>query len=587
MRKKENYLNLILAFITGIILWGILALFFDFYYELNDDVLIKDILAGVYTGRPDAHNNQMMYPISFLITMLYGMTKNIPWFGIFEIACFAISFIIICSRLLGIVEGIIQKIILAIFMLVLWLGAYLWELTMIQYTVVCGVLCMAAAIWVYTSDHKDSIKGFVFENVPAIVLAILAFNIRSEMFLLMCPFMAMAGLARWANEPTKKESNSTSYKGILDIINIKKYFCLIGIIIAGILVTVVIDRMAYSKAEWKVYRDFFDARTEVYDFTGIPDYSANEEFYRGEGITESQYQLLVDYNFVLDNQITADKLWAIANYVKSGEAKNADGSPYVRLNKSIKTTLGEYVRGAVRFTVDSSYDLKSPFADEASQLIPMNMIVILLYVTLFMIAYFGRIYRYVIVLPALVMLRSIAWVYIYYKGRLVSRITHPMFFIEIVLLLAMIIYEINLRGREFSNRMKSDASKNTFRHELSTKGYAYLAIVLTTAICILNGINLGKQIQAKQYLRDDINFDVKQLNDYTEKHEGYYLIDVYSTVDFTEKIFSKEIVDKSNQQLAGGWIAKSPLDAEKGSGYSDYYFAQRIDGKWRYESIDR
>ena len=162
MRKKENYLNLILAFITGIILWGILALFFDFYYELNDDVLIKDILAGVYTGRPDAHNNQMMYPISFLITMLYGMTKNIPWFGIFEIACFAISFIIICSRLLGIVEGIIQKIILAIFMLVLWLGAYLWELTMIQYTVVCGVLCMAAAILVYTSDHKDSIKVFVF-----------------------------------------------------------------------------------------------------------------------------------------------------------------------------------------------------------------------------------------------------------------------------------------------------------------------------------------------------------------------------------------------------------------------------------------
>ena len=33
---------------------------FDFYYDLNDDVLIKDILSGVYTGTPEGRTMQLL-----------------------------------------------------------------------------------------------------------------------------------------------------------------------------------------------------------------------------------------------------------------------------------------------------------------------------------------------------------------------------------------------------------------------------------------------------------------------------------------------------------------------------------------------
>ena len=33
--------------------WLFLAVFFDFYYDLNDDTAMKDILSGTYTGIPE------------------------------------------------------------------------------------------------------------------------------------------------------------------------------------------------------------------------------------------------------------------------------------------------------------------------------------------------------------------------------------------------------------------------------------------------------------------------------------------------------------------------------------------------------
>ena len=50
LKKHENC---ILSLAMALILAGILAARFDFYYDLNDDVLIKDILSGVYSGTPD------------------------------------------------------------------------------------------------------------------------------------------------------------------------------------------------------------------------------------------------------------------------------------------------------------------------------------------------------------------------------------------------------------------------------------------------------------------------------------------------------------------------------------------------------
>ena len=65
-RKWENWI-LPLLFTLALLLFT--SLRFDYYYSLNDDVLMKDILAGVYTGVPESRNVQMLYPLSLLLSL--------------------------------------------------------------------------------------------------------------------------------------------------------------------------------------------------------------------------------------------------------------------------------------------------------------------------------------------------------------------------------------------------------------------------------------------------------------------------------------------------------------------------------------
>ena len=53
LKKNENW---IIALGAVAVIGVFAACRFDYYYDLNDDVLMKDILAGVYTGTPEGHN---------------------------------------------------------------------------------------------------------------------------------------------------------------------------------------------------------------------------------------------------------------------------------------------------------------------------------------------------------------------------------------------------------------------------------------------------------------------------------------------------------------------------------------------------
>lgn len=556
MKKNRLRENFILSVVAAAILWGIVAIVFDFYYDLNDDILIKDIVSGIYTGRPEAHNNQMLYPISLLFAVLYGTTDKVAWFGLAEIACFVLSFVIILKSALSFLKTTWQKVLLTAIFTIAFATIYIWELVMLQYTVVAGMLCTAATALVYcheTNSVKEPVRDYIKSMIPAILLLFVAFNFRSEMFLLMCPFMGAAGVARWAREPGKSED----YKGVFDINNVKKYFSIIGVIAVVIALTGIMDSLAYSSNEWKEFRRFFDARTDVYDFTGIPDYEANREFYENNGITAEQYKLLINYNFALDDKIDAEMLENIAQYAKSGNAKNPDGTAYLRTSKSLKTTLGEYIRNVKNIEIKKDYDSSTPFADETGQYAPFGIIVMLLYVAVFVAAFYGKKLQLYVTLATLLLFRSISWLFVFNKGRIVPRITHPMYFIEIVILLLMLLNE--LREAVVTVREKG-------RTGSSGPEVTITFCCITAALLMLVSFGcLGtkwSEVKTKSRLRDEVNEQAFSLNNYVSKSASFYYIDVYSTVEWTERVFDSP-VSKKNQELAGGWMAFSPLNRQK------------------------
>ena len=537
--NRTSLVNILLALCIALITWGIVAVGFDFFYDLNDDVLIKDILSGAYTGTPSGYNNQMMYPISVLIAGLYRLIPSVPWYGIMLMGGLAASVTIIAYRLLCYTFNIWIKLAMSVFVIVFILGVYMDEITNMTYTVVSAMLATAACVWVLTDNNLR-----LRDNIVPIVLCIISFNIRSEMFLLMCPYMAAVALIKFIFDLSKKTLRNLSI--------------IATVILAGIVITFLIDTIAYSGSEWREYRRLFDARTEVYDFTGIPEYDTNEDFYESEGITREQWQLLVDYNYALEDNISADTLEKIASYVRSGEAKDANGNPYTRANVGIKTAMGQYIRSLIDFTADPMY-------------MPLRLIVTLLFIAPVILSVLSRRGDTLVGLAVVFLCRSVPWIYFYYSGRPVERLSHPMFFIEAAILLTMLCQT---------------------KIGCLDKGLVYLTLILILVLSVINLKTEWGETARQTREREEVNASYEKLCEHTTTTEGYYLIDVYSTVDYTEKVFAPQ-VDKSNQMLAGGWMAGSPLDDKKEREYELAHpdaarlFALYDRNRWNYSELAR
>ena len=76
-KRKSILLSLL---ITGLF-FMLLSVRYDFYYDLNDDTAIRDILSGIHSGSPSAYSIQMLYPLSWMLSMLYRLMPSLPWFA--------------------------------------------------------------------------------------------------------------------------------------------------------------------------------------------------------------------------------------------------------------------------------------------------------------------------------------------------------------------------------------------------------------------------------------------------------------------------------------------------------------------------
>ena len=99
--KKRRYENCILTFAVMGASALLMGLFFDFYYDMNDDTMMRDIMSGIYSGAPDGHNMQTLYPLGALIALCYRIYGSFPWYGAFlflcQFGCFFLTGVRLCT----------------------------------------------------------------------------------------------------------------------------------------------------------------------------------------------------------------------------------------------------------------------------------------------------------------------------------------------------------------------------------------------------------------------------------------------------------------------------------------------------------
>ncbi len=518
MKLKRAFMkhqNRIIALVFAVLMCTIISVFFDYYYDLNDDVLMKDILAGVYTGTPNGRNIQMLFPISFLLSLFYYLPGNIPWYGIFLCGCQFFSIFAVTNRLLGFYKKTWAKIISTLAESALIITLLLYEMVFVQYTVTATMLAAAAAFLFYTSKTDLAPGKFWKSNLTCVISVVLAYQIRSEMLLLVFPLICVTGLCKWATEKPMFTKN-----------NAMKYFSVFGTILLGMIISMGVNRIAYSDTSWKQFNSFFDSRTQIYDFYEVPKYAENQDFYESIDMDESEQVLLQNYNFGLDEKIDEVLLKEISEYAANERA----------FEGHFKSTLKKAV-----------LDYKYRLFDKSEN--PYNLLIICLYLLVLTVALLNRHFKALWQLPLLGVVRTGLWLYILYRGRAPIRITHSLYLIEIAILTAFFFMEVAVENRK----------------NLVLKG-ALTALAGIFAAIFVSGTL--KTVSTEYERRENVNQDLLALQSYAREHsENFYFLDVYSTVRYSEKLFVNVNNSYSNCDIMGGWASKSPLMREKYAKY--------------------
>lgn len=522
-----------------------MGLYFDFYFDMNDDTMMRDIMSGVYSGTPDGHNMQTLYPLGVLIALCYRMSGSFPWYGAFLFLCQFGCFFLVGVRLCRWMDILGRQKLLCLPVLVIfqW-GIWLSHMVNVQYTITCGMLVGTAVFLFLTMPERAvgaenakalSVKAFLAESLPSLFLFLLAFWLRSEMALLTLPFLGLAGFFRWwADRPFFQKRNLQKYGGLLLLL------------LAGMGLSIGADSLAYG-GEWKTFRQFFDDRTTVYDF--YPEVVTEQDFdadLEGLGISSGAQILLDNYNFGLDERIDAQMLSKAAAYAKEHVG-------------------GERDWGAVFKEKLMLYRYRSFHGGD----MPYNLLAILGYgMNIIAIVILSR--RDARRLAAagaqlflIFMVRSALWMFVLMRGRDPERITHPLYLTEFCLLAGLFLVQLR-RGMDIAGNAQE--VPDTARHH----GFAavrYLLLGASAALVLISVGGLRKifpEVRADQTRRQEINRDWKAIDAYCRAHPNtFYFEDVYSTVAFSGKLLECRSNAIANYDIAGGWMCKSPLYRKK------------------------
>ncbi len=453
-------------------------------FYLNDDVAMRSILSGAYTGTPNGHAVYMKYPLTGVLALLYRVLGFVPWMELF----FAFSILLCMSFFADCFASRLMGCVLA-------LGIYMPFVLYMHYTLVAALLA-ATAIFLLVKGDKE---------LKAWVLLLLSFLIRSQVGLLSLPFV----LCAWVWRVGLLDGGQRKQEGI----RMLKW----GVIwIAAVLCCSLSHSICYSSPEWKEYLDYNDSRTLLYDYTNFLSVDTYGENCTAYGMTSTEYDILYNYNNMLDSSIDAQRMEEIADKVSESMKPAGD------ILSSMKNSVRQYFTH-IRY-------------DDA----PLNYIWLGAVLILGCCCVLSKRWFMLGIVAVLELGRSVVWIYLIWKGRFPQRVSQSLYLLEILLLLGMLMV--------LAGQMK-----------WSEKGKKIMAWGLAAVLLIACGIQWKHTLADMKY-RDDVQQGWEIVKGYCEERpETIFFADVFSVVQYAESQYTR---DCENIVLLGGWLSASPLSGE-------------------------
>ncbi len=476
----------------------------------TDDIGIRNIISGLYTGSPDPHVLYFLYPLSFVLAGLYTILPNIPWYFLFLEAAIYGSFTAILFSVIRRAKK--HTVLLTVTITALFIAFWLRYLIQPEWTTTAGLLSAAAIVWYFfIPDHTSKVKTILDYTVSVILFALSA-NLRFSVFEMAIPFMGMAVVVKWLKN-----------KGGINKSFVFKEIVFIVLTLAVIAGSRAVNSAAYSGEEWQEAKAYSHYRSMLFDRYGYPDYDEYADVYEANGITKEMYEIMKDdYNFMLASEgvLTSENLKEIAELAKE-------------IHYSDRSFLRQ-IRHSMRLRLDDAFSDTYIIYTNVFYIAMLFILLSALYRKSWLEAFLDAFF---------VVGFEAVWVYLYYGGRMLLRVGQPLYLFGFVIELILICKDPILK-KLLENR-------------------TIQAIGIFITAFLLGGEIIDMQYENEASAEKALTF--QEVKEYCENNkDNVYFRDVYSYASSgnngKEIVQNKDEMEAANFVPPNGWVVSFPLN---------------------------
>lgn len=513
---KNHWFEYVVSFLLVVFMAMGISLVFGYAFSTNDDAMLRNIINGNYTGTPDAHMVYIMYPLGFIWKCMYQMMPNVPWYDVFMVGMHYLCWYMILLRIMQQFERKAEKLLAAILAAAVLIIIDLPYLVMHQYTVLAAILAAVAIFWLITS-RAETKAGYWVDRSICIIFLCCCLWLRKQVFFMALPIGLFILL---------KEFGSTD-KNIKKSILFKRLGLFLGIVVAIVTFSFVVEGIAYRDEEWKDFKIYNDARTDIYDYYGVPAYEEYAQAYEEIDISYGDWIVIDRYDSGLVNSLTTDKMLEMAQW--SIDKKEESQQYYSVFRQGLYSVCNEIFYNSVQ---------------------PAGLCLCILYVVALLYAYRRGDKNGFLCLCGLLVFQALFVGYFILQGRFPERISYGLYFMQICYLAGFLLGGV--KDKLYILR------KDKF---WCVALVAVLLIILASVglYRVRMTINESNDIKASAT-------DWKYVNEYfLQNADKKYCIVTKSFVFSTELMFDEEKVESDNVIRLGSWIQHSPLEAAHNS----------------------
>ena len=532
---KEHWLECVVSLILTVLAGAFITLQFTYVCDTNDDILLRSIVSGEYTGTPDAHLVYIMYPLGLFLKLLYEMAPNVPWYDGFMIGVHYICWFLVAARIGSRFEKKLSKIVAISLSYAAIVLIDLKYLVLHQYTVLAAVVGVVALLWIVT-ERNETVKTFIFDHLVTIIMLTICLWLRKQVLFMLLPFIGIAVILRILK--ADKEQRKKCFL---------QYAVAIAVLagIAG--ASFGVEKIAYSSPEWQAYMDYNAVRTDVYDFYQTPPYDFYQDAYASLGFNEYDAVILGTYNIALLPEADTEKLETLVGLAE--EYRIWQEQYYSVYRKTLFSLLESVLYNSVQ---------------------PISTVLIAGYAVMLLISYIKDRKKDFLAICMVGLYQCLFVAYFLYQNRFPERVSYGFYLMQLVFLLG-----IGLQN--FKQKMVKEETKKQYFWTLVI-GCLFVAVGLNVGMyCYKTTLDYNRERVAEAQ-------EWEYLKQYCLQHpEQQFFMKTNAVGAYCETMFSDETCATDNMHYLGTWLLCSPLYAARlqnaGVGDCGTYLAENENGR--------